>query len=222
MSNKLSSFPKAVIFDFDGVLVDTEWAIYQSWVWVFDGEGVPLPLDLFNQCLGSGYTHWNPGDYLEEITGKKYDWESINNARQERIYADLSQAGLMPGAIDLLDYCSNLHLPLAVASSSSHRWVDGWLQKLGIADRFVSVLCRDDGLPVKPDPALYLETLKRLQLPATSCLVIEDSQNGTLAAARAGIPVIAISNRVTENADFSPATLRLSCLKDVISTLEAL
>jgi HAD superfamily hydrolase (TIGR01509 family) len=172
--------------------------------------------------LGSGYTHWNPGDYLEEITGKKYDWESINNARQERIYADLSQAGLMPGAIDLLDYCRNLHLPLAVASSSSHRWVDGWLQKLGIADRFVSVLCRDDGLPVKPDPALYLETLKRLQLPATSCLVIEDSQNGTLAAARAGIPVIAISNRVTENADFSPATLRLSCLKDVISTLEAL
>jgi HAD superfamily hydrolase (TIGR01509 family) len=111
---------------------------------------------------------------------------------------------------------------LAVASSSSHRWVDGWLQKLGIADRFVSVLCRDDGLPVKPDPALYLETLKRLQFPATSCLVIEDSQNGTLAAAHAGIPVIAISNRVTENADFSPATLRLSCLKDVISTLEAL
>lgn len=55
----------AVIFDFDGLLVDTEYAIYSSWERVFASCGHPLPLDLFNQCLGSGYTHWNPGEHLE-------------------------------------------------------------------------------------------------------------------------------------------------------------
>ena len=79
----------AVIFDFDGLLVDTEYAIYSSWERVFASCGHPLPLDLFNQCLGSGYTHWNPGEHLEKLTGRTFDWETVNSRRQEEIVRDL-------------------------------------------------------------------------------------------------------------------------------------
>lgn len=86
----------AVIFDFDGLLVDTEYAIYSSWERVFASCGHPLPLDLFNQCLGSGYTHWNPGEHLEKLTGRTFDWETVNSRRQEEIVRDLEHAGLLP------------------------------------------------------------------------------------------------------------------------------
>ncbi len=214
------SFPKAVLFDFDGVLVDTEWAIYKSWERVFSAHGHKLPLDCFNQCLGSGYTHWNPADHLESLTGKTYDWDTINAERQERIHADLAQAGLMTGAMEILDYCRDQKLPLAVASSSSHRWVDDWLEKLDIRNRFVSVLCRDDGYPVKPDPALYLATACRLELAPADCLVIEDSENGTTAAHRAGIPVISVPNRITECASFELATCRVASLHEALELLK--
>lgn len=85
----------AVIFDFDGLLVDTEYAIYASWLRVFDSCGHPLPLDLFNQCLGSGYTHWNPGDHLEKLTGRTFDWDEINALRQKEIVRDLEHLSLI-------------------------------------------------------------------------------------------------------------------------------
>ena len=113
----------AVIFDFDGLLVDTEYAIYSSWERVFASCGHPLPLDLFNQCLGSGYTHWNPGEHLEKLTGRTFDWETVNSRRQEEIVRDLEHAGLLPGAGELIRNLGEAGTPMGVASSSSHRWV---------------------------------------------------------------------------------------------------
>lgn len=207
---------QAVIFDFDGLLVDTEYAIYSSWLRVFSSAGHPLPLDLFNQCLGSGYTHWNPGDHLERLTGRAFDWEAINARRQEEIVRDLEHAGLLPGAMELIRHLAEREIPMGVASSSSHRWVDGWLNKLGIMPYFSTVVCRDDGLPVKPDPALFLKASENLGIPPSRCLVLEDSQNGTTAACRAGMPVISIPNRVTEQADFSLTTSKISSLKELL------
>lgn len=211
--------PQAVIFDFDGLLVDTEWAIYQSWVRVFDREGHPLPIDIFIQCVGAGYTHWNPGDHLESLTGRTYDWERINASRQEEIHADLAHSGLMPGAVELLDYLHGKQIPLAVASSSSHRWVDSWLDKLGIRKRFNAVVCRDDGYPVKPDPALYLAAARQLGIKPQDCLALEDSQNGATAAKTAGISVFAVPNRMTASSDFAIADQRLDSLCDAIPLL---
>lgn len=102
----IAASPQAIIFDFDGLLVDTEWAIYQSWARVYEREGHTLPLDLFNSCLGSGYTHWNPGEHLETLTGKTYDWPAIDDLRQTEIVRDLEHEGLLPGALELLDHCA--------------------------------------------------------------------------------------------------------------------
>ncbi len=212
---------KGIIFDFDGVLVDTEWAIYQSWVHLFRREGQTIDIETYSPCLGAGYSHWNPADYLESLTGKKYDWEVETPARQAMLEADLERMGLMPGAAELLQWCKEHDIPMAVASSSSRRWVAGWLEKLGIMDYFKGVFTRTDGFPVKPNPALFLAARECLDVQPEHCIIIEDSENGTISAARAGIPCVAIPNRMTKASDFSAATEQMSDLHQLLKSISA-
>ena len=212
--------PRGIIFDFDGVLVDTEWAIYQSWVHLYAREGQEISIATYAPCLGAGYSHWDPAAHLEKLTGKHYDWTAETPARQARLEADLERMGLMDGAAELLDWCAGQGIGLTVASSSSRRWVQGWLEKLGIYDRFVGVFTRTDGYAVKPDPALFEAALQCLNLPRADCLIIEDSENGTIAAQNAGIPCVAIPNRMTENCDFSRAAYRAPSLRALLTRLQ--
>lgn len=214
--------PRGIIFDFDGVLVDTEWAIYQSWVHLFAREGQEIPIPVYSPCLGAGYTHWNPADYLEELTGKRYDWEKETPARQAMLEADLERMGLMDGALELLDWCEAQGIGLTVASSSSRRWVQGWLERLGIYHRFAGVFTRTDGYAVKPSPALFEAARLCLGLEKEECLIVEDSENGTVAAQNAGIPCIAIPNRMTSGCDFSRAAYRCDSLRSMLDTLRSL
>lgn len=214
--------PRGIIFDFDGVLVDTEWAIYQSWVHLFAREGQEIPIPVYSPCLGAGYTHWNPADYLEELTGKRYDWEKETPARQAMLEADLERMGLMDGALELLDWCEAQGIGLTVASSSSRRWVQGWLERLGIYHRFAGVFTRTDGYAVKPSPALFEAARLCLGLEKEECLIVEDSENGTVAAQNAGIPCIAIPNRMTADCDFSRAAYRCDSLRSMLDTLRSL
>ncbi len=211
--------PRGIIFDFDGVIVDTEWAIYQSWVHLFAREGQEISIETYSPCLGAGYSHWNPGDYLEQLTVKRYDWEQETPRRQARLEADLERMGMMPGMRELMDFCHEAGIGMTVASSSSRRWVAGWLQKLGIEQEFRGVFCRTDGYPVKPDPALFLAAQKCLSLPAEECLIVEDSANGVRAAANAAIPCVAVPNRMTASSDFSPASYRVSSLTELLEQL---
>ncbi len=212
---------KAIIFDFDGVLVDTEWAIFQSWVRLYEREAQHISIADYAPCLGAGYSHWNPADQLEKLTGKSYDWEIETPARQAEIEADLAQMGIMDGAMALFDYCDAEGIEMTVASSSSRRWVAGWLNKLGVYDRFKGVFCRTDGYPVKPNPALFLAARELHGIPAQNCLVIEDSENGTIAAQNAGIPCLAIANRMTENCNLSRAQYRKADLHGLLELLKA-
>lgn len=211
--------PKGIIFDFDGVLVDTEWAIYQSWVHLYAREGQEIPIATYAPCLGAGYSHWNPAFHLEKLTGKTYDWEKETPMRQARLEADLERSGLMPGVKELMDWCSAQGVGMTVASSSSRRWVAGWLEKLGIMDAFDGIFCRTDGYPVKPNPALFYAAQQCLALPKEDCLIIEDSENGTIAAQNAGIPCVAVPNRMTAASDFSRAAYRAESLSHLLELL---
>lgn len=195
----------AVLFDFDGVLVDTEWAIYQAWLRTFQAHSHDLPLAVYTRCIGSDFATWSPKTHLEELSGLAFDWHDLDTRRQEEIMRDLADAGPMPGVIDLLEKLTALDIPRAVVSSSSHHWVDGWLEKLGLTGHFQTIVCRGDAPQIKPAPDLYLEAAKRLGLPPADCLVIEDSLNGVKSAIAAGMPVWAVPNRVTDCLDFSRA-----------------
>lgn len=210
--------PRGLIFDFDGVIVDTEWAIYQSWVHLYAREGQEISIATYAPCLGAGYSHWDPAAHLEKLTGKSYDWGKETPARQARLEADLERMGMMPGMRELMDFCTEQGIGMTVASSSSRRWVSGWLQRLGIEQEFRATFCRTDGYAVKPNPDLFLAALQCLNLPAQDCLVIEDSPNGVLAAQRAGIPCVAVPNRMTESGDFSPARYRVNSLSELLQS----
>lgn len=212
--------PRGIIFDFDGVLVDTEWAIYQSWVHLYAREGQEISIETYSPCLGAGYSHWDPAAHLEKLTGKQYDWAVEIPARQAMLEADLERMGLMDGAAELFDWCEEQGIILTVASSSSRRWVQGWLEKLGIYNRFAGVFTRTDGYPVKPAPALFEAARLCMGLEHADCLIIEDSENGTVAAWNASIPCAAIPNRMTESSDFSRAAYRFSSLHELLTTLQ--
>jgi HAD superfamily hydrolase (TIGR01509 family) len=195
----------AVLFDFDGVLVDTEWAIYQAWKRTFGAHGQPLPLEIYTRCIGTDFATWSPKTHLEELTGQAFDWHDLDARRQEEIMAELAHEGPMHGAPELLAKLSAAGTPMAVVSSSSHKWVDGWLGKLELAGHFQTTVCRGDAPRIKPAPDLYLAAAERLAIAPANCLVIEDSLNGLKAAKAAGMAVWIVPNRVTECLDFSPA-----------------
>ena len=195
----------AVLFDFDGVLVDTEWAIYQAWKRTFEGHGQHLPLEVYTRCIGSDFATWSPKTHLEELAGMAFDWHDLDSRRQQEILKELTHEGPMHGAVALLENLSSGGVPLAVVSSSSHHWVDGWLEKLGLAGYFQTTVCRGDAPQIKPAPDLYLEAARRLDIPPAECLVIEDSLNGLKSAQAAGMAVWVVPNRVTDCLDFSPA-----------------
>jgi HAD superfamily hydrolase (TIGR01509 family) len=196
---------KAVLFDFDGVLVDTEWAIYQAWLRTFRAHDHDLPLDIYTRCIGSDFATWSPKMHLEQLSGLAFDWHDLDAQRQREISRDLTGAGAMPGVPELLAHLAAVAVRRAVVSSSSHSWVDGWLEKIDCTACFETVVCRGDAPQIKPAPDLYLEAARRLALPAADCLVIEDSLNGVKAAKAAGMAVWVVPNRVTASLDFTLA-----------------
>lgn len=206
--------PRAVLFDFDGIIVDTEWAIYQSWSRFFTDHGHTLPLETYNQCIGSDFESWSPKTHLEDLSGNAFDWHDIDVARNVRIRRELEGSGPMPGVLDSLQELDQRGIPRAVVSSSSHDWVDGWLDTIGLASHFSTTVCRGDAPRIKPAPDLYLEAARRLEVAPTDCLVLEDSVNGTKAALAAGMQTIAIPNRVTDCSDFSLAGRTLASLTE--------
>ncbi len=211
--------PRGIIFDFDGVLVDTEWAIFSSWVDLYHREGCELSLEEYSPCLGAGYTRWNPANHLERITGKSFDWEQENTLRQASIERQLMCSGLMPGARELLEWCRASAIRLTVASSSSRHWVVGWLNRLDAMHYFPEIFCRTDGYAVKPNPALFLAARDFLSLPNEDCLVVEDSTNGLLAARAAGIKSVAIPCCLTRDLDLSAADMHMESLGELYSYL---
>jgi HAD superfamily hydrolase (TIGR01509 family) len=194
---------QAILFDFDGVILDSEWPIYQTWKRLFAREGQELPQEQYVNCIGSNFDVWSPQTLLEKLTGKSFEWEQENATRQRELTSDLNHARPMPGVSRLLKHLSGK--PMAVVSSSSHNWVDGWLKQLELMPHFQTTVCRGDAPKIKPDPDLFLEAAKQLNVPANNCLVVEDSLNGMRAAHSAGMKVLAVPSRLTHILDFSEA-----------------
>jgi len=207
---------KAVLFDFDGLILDTEWPIYQTWLDLFKSENQELPIPTYVQCIGSDFDTWSPEKHLESLTGKTYDWPTINPARQIEILKALENPTALPGVHELFQKLHTAGTPIAVVSSSSHDWVDNWLDQLHLTKYCTSVVCKGDAPRIKPAPDLYIEAAKQLNLPPADCLVIEDSLNGIKAALAAGCQSLAIPSRLTSCLDFSIAHHTKNSLQDLI------
>lgn len=205
---------RALIFDFDGLILETEEPIYRSWKEVYEAHGVSLPFEQWVKTVGSSNQAFHPQLHLEESLGRALREDVINRRIARRAELVLAQP-LLPGVVELVDAARALGIKVGVASSSSRDWVSGHLERLGVLDRFDCLRTRDDVEHVKPEPDLYLAVLDCLGVSAVEAVAIEDSPNGIIAAKGAGLRCVAVPNRITAGLDLSQADLRLSSLAEV-------
>jgi HAD superfamily hydrolase (TIGR01509 family) len=205
---------RAIVFDFDGLILDTEEPVYRSWLEVYQAHGEELPFERWVQIVGSTTAGFHPQHHLEERLGKPLPKEVLDRRIGRRTEMILAQA-LLPGVVQHLDAARERGLKLGVASSSTREWVAGHLARLGILDRFDCLRCRDDVANAKPEPDLYLAVLECLGVKASEAIAIEDSPNGVAAARRAGMRSVAVPNSITVGLDLSEADIKLGSLADV-------
>lgn len=187
---------RAVVLDFDGLIVDTETPIFEAWLEAYREHGLPLTLDDWQHALGT-HGGFDPLESLAARAAAPVDRDAVALKVKERTARGCEGLPLMPGVERLLRDARDLGLGRAVASSSSCGWVDGWLRRQGIRELVDVVVARDDVARVKPDPELFLLAAKRLGVPPAACVVFEDSPNGMRAALAAGMRCVAVPNALT-------------------------
>lgn len=196
--------------------MDTESPEVEVWRRIYGEHGVEFPLATWiEKVVGSTDSPFDPADHLAVLTGKCLDAKAV----WERAYAlrPEYQAGMpvMPGAMALLRDARRLGLRMAVVSSSSHKWVEGHLEKMGAWEFFELFICQEDAAHTKPAPDLYLKALEKLGLAGEECLVFEDSPNGVKAAHEAGIRVVGVPNPITAQGGALGADLLLNSLEQM-------
>jgi len=212
---------RGLIFDFDGLILDTEMPDYISWQAVYQSYGAELPLELWCTIVGGdAESDFEPHEYLESIIHSPVDREQIWVTRRKSYLEHLENLPILPGVKQLLDDAKRRGMKLAVASSSPENWVTGHLSRLGLIDYFDAVVTADDVDVTKPDPALFLLAAEKMGVKNEEVIVFEDSSNGVMGAKRAGMVVVAVPNELTRRMDLSEADLYLESLAEI--SLEAL
>lgn len=211
---------RAVVFDFDGLIIASESVAVRSWQDLYARFGLTLPLEKWATLIGTWDAEWDPAAELREHAGNGHDWDAIEN---ERRTAELTLARTLPplpGVVAHLDEAARLGLPLAIASSSDRSWVVDHLERLGLADRFEVIVTRDDVTRTKPDPELFTRAVDALGVAPARALALEDSVHGVIAAKAAGMRCVAVPNPLLAGADYSAADACVASLAD--TTLEEL
>jgi len=206
---------RALIFDFDGLIADTETAIYDAWAALYQSQGETLELTDYVHCVGSTFGQFDPMAELERRLARTLDWPPLLAAKDKVIQAGHHQLSPLPGVRELLAEAAATGIPCAIASSSTIDWVSRWLETFQLAPAFRSVWTRDRVRQAKPSPDLFLGAASELGLPPAHCLVLEDSRNGLHAAQRAGSPCVIVPSPVTRGSDFTGAKRILPTLAGI-------
>jgi HAD superfamily hydrolase (TIGR01509 family) len=210
---------QALIFDFDGLILDTETPEFHSWQKIYEEYGFKFPHERWGSIVGGNGQHsdFDAAEHLSFLTQGRLDSDSLRGRNRYESDQIIFAAKPLPGVMDYIQEAKRLRLKLAIASSSPHSWVDNHAKRISVYDYFDHVITADDvGLGrTKPNPDLFLTALSRLKVPKEAAIVFEDSPNGVLAAKRAGIFVVAVPNSVTSLLSIEGADLVLESLRDL-------
>ena len=223
----VGSLIKAIVFDFDGLILDTETPEFHSFQAMYRDYGVDLSIDVWGQCVGTDGSMFEPYHYLEQSLGRPIDRDAARRIRKERYAERMREEQPRPGVTDYLRHASRLDLKVGLASSSTRQWVTGYLQQYELLHEFNCIRTKDDVPKVKPDPALYLQVLEGLGVRPEEAIAFEDSPNGALAAKRAGMYCVIVPNSITRLLTFGDYDMCLDSmsempLDEVISRIEQL
>jgi HAD superfamily hydrolase (TIGR01509 family) len=207
----------ALVFDFDGLILDTETCTYETTAGIFAEHGQTLDLAWWHSIIGSAdHPHWS--EVLADRLGRPVDRAALVAQREGRRLRVLDALPPCDGVTELLDAAVAAGIPTAVASSSGLDWVGGHLERLGLRSRFAAVVTRDDlagvGGRTKPAPDLFLLAAERLGVEPAHCVAFEDSPNGVAAARAAGMAVVAVPGPMTAGLDLGAADLVVPSLAE--------
>jgi len=197
---------RAFLFDFDGLILDTEFASRAGWEQLYREHGQELPADLWATLVGTTNAPWSPMEHLEELVGEPLEREALNERRRSHELALIEAEELRPGIAEYFAAARERGLKRAIVSSSNRDWVDMHLERLEEAVGW-DAICTADGDPTraKPAPTLYLEALQQLDVTAGEAVAFEDSPNGVIAAKAAGVFCVAVPNEVTRDLGLAEA-----------------
>ncbi len=206
---------KALIFDFDGLILDTETPELRVWESIYREHGQEIPVAEWGKIIGGyGISQFDAADHLAHLTQGKLDPASLRLRHRAESSSVIENSSVLPGVVKIIQDAKRRNLKLAIASSSPHSWVDPHLTRLGLLDYFDRIICADD-VPAgrtKPNPDLFLKALHELNVSASDAIVFEDSPNGVRAAKAAGIFVVAVPNPTTAGLTFDGENLRADSL----------
>jgi len=197
---------QSLIFDFDGLIVDTEKPGFDSWNELYADFGQRLTLDDWRGATGyvGGF---DPAIHLEGLLGRKLHWLNLVPRREARNWELTLKQGVLPGIRELMAAAVDAGIPVGVASNSGFGWVNDGLERLGLRGLVGAIVTRDMVLNPKPAPDVYLKAAETLQVSPGSSVALEDSEPGCRAAKAAGMRAVAIPNQFSERQDLSVADL---------------
>lgn len=206
---------RALIFDFDGLILDTETPILRTWQELYAEHGHELPLDQWLRMVGTWEPFFDPAADLQARVGDPLDWPKLEKARHARESELVLASDVLPGVAWHIEAAREAGIALAIASSSSRDWVEGHLGRLGLLDRFDCIVTRDDVERTKPAPDLYLAAAGCLGVDPAEAVAIEDSAHGVAAAKAAGMRVAAVPTELTALLDLGIADVVVDSLASV-------
>lgn len=212
MSTKI----EALIFDFDGLILDTESSDFNSWDMLYQTYGERYSFEQWLTILGgSGESAFDPAENLIAMKGLKKDVPTLRADAWEIKKDLLAKEVPLPGVLEMLDEAEQMGMPKAIASSSPLRWVETNLRAHGLFERFDVIVTADDVAQTKPAPDLFLLAAEKMGFGADEVIVFEDSLNGIEAARRAGMFAVAIPNAMVRTLDYSHAPMRFDSMADI-------
>lgn len=206
---------RAIVFDFDGLVLETERPQYEAWRDVFASHGRVLPEQAWLEVMGKPVKIDLFPRRLAAELGRDLDIDALITQYRGVVAKKLNGQPIQPGVAHVIRDAQALGLKLAVASGSTHRWVDGHLERLGILEHFQCTVCCEDTPRHKPDPDPYLRACALLGVEPATALALEDSALGITAAKTAGMSAIAVPTAMTGYQTFDHADLVLGSLDEM-------
>ena len=206
---------RGLLFDFDGLLIDTETAVLAAWQELYREHGHELPLERWAGIVGT-VGGFDPLAYLEELSGPLAERAAVLARTQQRELELSELEDLRPGVLAYLEGARALGLETAIVSSASRSWIDRHLGRIERAEYFDAIVTADgDRERSKPRPMLYLEALDRLGLRPDEAVAFEESPNGVAAAQAAGVFCVAVPNSVTATLGLAGADVIVESIADL-------
>lgn len=200
---------RAVVFDMDGLLIDSETLVREGGIRAARAMGADLPISVTARMIGLPMAECL--DILAQHFGPGFDMEAYLKQERREIEALFAEGvALKAGVVELLDHLDALRLPRAVATSSSRDSVDAHLGAHKVLDRFDAIVSRESVRRHKPNPDPFLAAAAALNVPPEDCLALEDSHNGVRAAHAAGMMTIMVPDLLDPTEEMAAKTIHIA------------